>query len=81
MGLKIVESGLKKKCIKIIKNNSIEEAVRKISNLKFEDKKLGIQTAKNICKLYAYGSVSSLDKPDSFNRDKEVHKKLVYLSK
>lgn len=49
---------ISKKCIKIIENNSPEEAVKLMSNIKFiDEKKLGEDKAKKIYILYAKKSV------------------------
>jgi len=80
MSLDVLQFELKKKCIKIMKNNDIETAVKKISNLKYNNENLGIKKAKSICKLFVYHSVSGLGKPDSFNHNLEVNKKLKYLN-
>jgi hypothetical protein len=81
MSLDVLQFDLKKKCIRIMKNNDdIETAVKKISNLKYENKNLGIKKAKSICKLFVYNSVSGLGKPDSFNHKLEVNNKMKYLN-
>ena len=80
MSLDVLQFHLKKKCIKIIKNNDIETAVEKISNLKYKNENLGIKKAKNICKIFVYHSVSGLGKPDSFNHNLEVKNKMTYLN-
>lgn len=80
MSLDVFQFQLKKKCIRILKNNDIETAVEKISNLKYKNEKLGIKKAKNVCKIFVYHSVSGLGKPDSFNHDLEVNNKMKYLN-
>ena len=80
MNLDDEEYKLKKKCIKIINNNEVQIAIRKISNLKFRNEKLGKQKAKNICKLYVTNFVDICDRPDTFNYIKEINKVTRHLN-
>lgn len=80
MNLDDEEYNLKKKCIKIINNNEVQIAIRKISNLKFRKKKLGRKKAVNICKLYVTNFVDICDTPDTFNYIKEINKVTRHLN-
>ena len=79
MNLNDEEYKLKKKCIKIINSNEVQIAIRKISNLKFRNEKLGRQKAVNICKLYVRNFVDIYDKPDTFNYIKEINQVYRHL--
>lgn len=75
------EIRFKEKAIKIINNNEIEEAVRKISRLTFENKKVGMKRSKNICKLYIRENVTFIDQPDDFHYNKELDDTLCRIKK
>jgi hypothetical protein len=79
MNLENEEYKLKKKCMKIIKNNDVDEAINKISKLKFMGNELGRSKAVNVCKLYIRNFVDICDKPDNFNYIKELNKKCNHL--
>ena len=67
------ETKFRNKILKIIKNNDIKDAVNIISNLTFENKKMGLKRAKNICALYVHDNVNFTDKPDNYNYNKELN--------
>ena len=79
MNLDDEEYNLKKKCLKIINNNEVQIAIRKISNLKFKKQKLGREKAVNICRLYVRNFVDIYDKPDTFNYIKEINQVCKHL--
>lgn len=79
MNLDDEEYNLKKKCLKIINNNEVQIAIRKISNLKFKKQKLGREKAVNICRLYVRNFVDIYDKPDTFNYIKEINQVCRHL--
>ena len=66
MHLTVDETKLRNKILNIIKNNDIKDALNKISNLTFENKKVGFNRAKRFCDLYI----------DNFeNKFKKINKK------
>lgn len=79
MTLENDEYKLKKKCMNIIKNNDVDEAINKISNLNFRGSKLGRSKAINVCKLYVRNFINVCDKPDNFNYVRELNNKCNHL--
>lgn len=73
------EDRLRKKCIKIIRNNNIEQAIEKISNLKFQGKNLGKKKAKNICKIYVSEFINYCGQNDKYNYMKELNETCAHL--
>jgi len=74
----VQESKLNDKCLSIIRKNEIQDAIKKISVLKFNNKKLGRDKAKKICNLYVREFVKFKNQSDTFNYNQELNKNLAY---
>ena len=67
------ETKFKNRVLKIIQSNDIKDAVNIISNLTFENQKVGTKRAKKLCRLYINANVDFTDKPDNYNYNKELN--------
>ena len=67
------ETKFKNKIVRIMKTNDIKDAVNIISNLTFENKKVGNKRAKSLCKLFIHDNVDFTNKPDNYNYNKELN--------
>lgn len=70
------ENKLKNNVLRIIRDNKLKTAISLVANLNYENKKLGMKKAKQICNLYIDYSVDFKNKPNKFNYVKEVESNL-----
>ena len=75
MHLTKIEKKFKENVTRIIKNNNknIKNAVKIISELEFNDKKVGMKKAKQICNLFIEESVNFINKNDNFDYVGEIN--------
>ena len=76
MHLTKTEKKFKENVTRIIKNNkqNIKKAVKIISELEFNGKKVGMKKAKQICNLFIEESVDFVGRPDNFDYVNEINK-------
>ncbi len=67
------ETKFKNRVLKIIQSNDIKDAVNIISNLTFENQKVGKKRARRLCTLYINANVDFTNKPDNYNYNKELN--------
>ena len=75
MHLTKTEKKFKENVTRIIKNNNknIKNAVKIISELEFNNKKVGMKKAKQICNLFIEESVNFVGKQDNFDYINEIN--------
>ena len=73
------ENKIKKNVLKILRNNKIKKAISLVAELKFQNKKIGMKKAHELCVLYIDQSVDFKNKPDNFNYLKEIENNLEQL--
>ena len=76
MHLTKTEKNFKENVTKIIQNNrnNIKNAVKLISDMEFNKKKVGLKKAKQICNLFIEESVDFKNKYDNFDYVSETNK-------
>ena len=75
MHLTKTEKKFKENVTRIIKNNkqNIKKAVKIISELEFNDNKVGMKKAKQICNLFIKESIDFVGKPDNLDYVGEIN--------
>ena len=74
------ENKLKNNVLTILRNNNLKTSISLVANLKYENKKVGIKKAKQICNLYIDQSVDFKNKPNNFNYVNEVESNLRIIN-